>query len=236
MPEATPPLPPDLIVLVPCYNAGELILPVIDTLIEMSAKLIVVDDGSTDGCTRPLMDKPLTLISLPENRGKGHAMMEGFRKALEDPRVACIAVIDADGQHDPLELPRLYQAFRDEKADLLVGSREFKRGKTPRKRRWGNKFTAWLTTALVGQDVPDTQSGYRLHSRHLAEDVLVKVKGGRYDTEMEILVMAARKGYKLTAAPISTIYKDGTSSSHFSKRRDPFKIYWKLLKACLKYR
>jgi glycosyltransferase involved in cell wall biosynthesis len=225
-----------LAVVIPCYNAGNRLKPVAEHTLEICPTLILVDDGSTDGCISTVKELPLELISFPENRGKGHAMLAGFRRAVSTADIDCVAMLDADGQHDPSELPSLHKTFQEEEVDLLIGSRIFRKGLAPRKRRWANRFTAWLTTLLLGQEIADTQSGYRLHSRRLVEAILGSVRGGRYDTEMEILVLAARRGFKVSAAPISTIYKDGTSSSHFSKRRDPFRIYWKLFRAGWKYR
>ena len=78
---------------------------------------------------------------------------------------------------------------------------------------------------LLRQPIPDTQSGYRIHSRRFVEDVLATIPGGRYETEMAILVKAAREGYRLVSEPIRTIYEEGNRSSHFNRLRDSYRIY-----------
>jgi glycosyltransferase involved in cell wall biosynthesis len=227
---------PKLAVLVPCYNAGPRLSQVIQAIVDIHPRVFVVDDGSTDGATRMLGGMGIELITLPVNRGKGHALLAGFTVALADPNVDCVATMDADGQHDPRELHQLVQVFRRNHADLLIGSRVFTGSHVPFRSRLGNVFTSRLTKLLLGKKIPDTQSGYRLHSRKLLDQVLKRVPGGRYETEMEILVLACRRGFNVAAEPIATIYEDGNRSSHFSPLRDSWRIYRKLFAATLKSR
>ncbi len=219
--------------VVPCFNAGERVAPVIAGLSELLDHVIVVDDGSTDGAAEPLRELGATVIVFPENQGKGFAMMRGFKEALALPDVTCAAIVDADGQHNPNELPGLYEAFVEQNADLVIGAREFDQAHVPWRSRFGNKLTAGITRILLGQRISDTQSGFRLHSRRLLEFVVGEIPGGRYETEMEILVKAVRAGFRVTTAPIQTIYEEGNPSSHFNKFRDSFRIYRKLLKVSL---
>ncbi|GMW01217.1 MAG: hypothetical protein AMXMBFR84_23540 [Candidatus Hydrogenedentota bacterium] len=223
-----------LAVVVPCYNAGNKIRPVIEKALQVLPTIIVVDDGSTDGAPQSLHDLPVRVLHLSPNQGKGFAMIAGFREALTDSAVTCVAILDADGQHDPAELPRLYDVFDSQKADLVIGSRSFDQAHVPLRSRLGNKLTARLTGILLGQQVQDTQSGFRLHSRTFLDYILSAVPGGRYDTEMEILVRAVRKGYKVAACPIQTIYETGNPTSHFNKFRDSYRIYKRLLVTSLR--
>ncbi len=225
---------PALAAVVPCYNAGPALRRVTEGLIGRTASVIIVDDGSTDGFTRKLDDLPIVLRRFPENRGKGYALLEGFRAALSMPAVECVAVVDADGQHDPAELPRLYEAFRQQGADLLIGARQFYGGYVPWASRFGNTVTVVLTGLLLGRRIPDTQSGYRLHSRRLLHHIVNNVAGGRYDTEMEILVAAVRNGFTVTSTPIQTLYERGNPSSHFRKISDSWRIYRRLFRAALR--
>lgn len=223
-------LPPNLAAIVPCYNAGPRILPVVETLTEYVETVIVVDDGSSDGCTEPVRNTPARLISFPQNRGKGFALMQGYASALKDPRVTCVASLDADGQHDPAELPGLYRAFEDQHADLLVGAREFGGSQVPLRSRFGNTVTIAVVSKLLGQRLPDTQSGYRLLSRRFLEAMIPVVEGGRYETEMELIGRAIAGGYTVASHPIQTIYEEGNKSSHFRKISDSVRIYRTLLR------
>lgn len=220
-----------LVAIIPCYNAGGRVRSVAEGVLTQVSKLIVVDDGSTDESINSLTDLPAAFVTLTPNRGKGHALLAGFREALKDPEMACICVLDADGQHDPAEIPRLHQAFRDTGADLVIGSRVFDGGRVPWRSRFGNKVTVTVTALLLRRRLPDTQCGFRILSRAFVESVLETVQGGRYETEMEIIVKAIREKWATESVPIRTIYEEGNASSHFRKFHDSFRIYSRLLKA-----
>lgn len=235
MPLETPPpapaLPPDITAIVPCYNAGDRVRPVAVGILAQLPKLIVVDDGSTDSSIDSLRDLALDILTLTPNRGKGHALLAGLQRALEDPQCACICLLDADGQHNPEEIPRLYKAFRDSGAGLVIGARVFSGGHIPLRSRFGNKVTILATALLLRHRLPDTQCGFRLLSRAFAERVLAKVDGGRYETEMAIIALALRERHPIVSVPISTIYEQGNASSHFRKIQDSYRIYARLFRA-----
>lgn len=219
-----------LAAVVPCYNAGARVLPVVEQLVQVAGRVVVVDDGSTDGCIDALRGLPIDLLHFPANRGKGHALLAGFARAMEDSGVRAICVLDADGQHNPQELPRFVRAFEEQAPDLIIGARQFGGGHVPLRSRFGNVLTVGVTRLLLGTRLPDTQCGFRLLSRPFAEAVVREVAGGRYETEMEIIVKAIRSGRKVIPVSIATIYEAGNASSHFHKLRDSFLIYARLLR------
>lgn len=227
------PLPGDLAVVVPAYNVGDKLPPVLQNLFKVARKIIVVNDGSTDGCVDCVDTQSITVLTFPKNRGKGHALVTGYHKALEDPQVNCVAVLDADGQHDPAELPRLHAEFKKRDADFVIGARTFDRSRVPFRSWLGNVLTVRALALFLGQRLPDTQSGYRLLSRRFLEDVLPTLRGGRYETEMELIGRAIRGGFAIESVPIRTIYVDNNATSHFRKVRDSYLIYRTLLKTAL---
>lgn len=215
----------------PCFNAGDRVRPVALGVLDRLSGLIIVDDGSTDHSIDSLRDLPVDILTLQPNRGKGYALLAGFRRALEDPECACICVLDADGQHNPEEIPRLYDAFRETGADLIIGSRVFTGGHIPWRSRFGNKVTIFATALLLRHRLPDTQCGFRLLSRDFAEGVVAAIEGGRYETEMAIIALAIRQRRPIVSVPISTIYEQGNVSSHFRKFQDSYRIYARLFRA-----
>jgi glycosyltransferase involved in cell wall biosynthesis len=221
----------DLTVVIPCYNAGHRVHGVVERALAFVDRVFVIDDGSTDHGVDALRGLPVHVIAFPENRGKGAALLEGFRAALHDPDTCCVAVIDADGQHDPAELPALYAAFQAQHADLVIGARAFDARTVPWPSRFGNKLTAAITARLFQRRLPDTQSGFRLHSRRFLEAVLAHVPGGRYETEMAIVIQAIRGGYTIESVPIQTLYEAGNASSHFRRIRDSLRVYRTLIRA-----
>ncbi len=221
-------LPKALAVVVPAFNAGSLVAEVIKRLEPYVHTICLVDDGSTDNCVEGLESTVTQILTLPENNGKGYALLKGYAQLLEDEAITCIAVLDADGQHDEKELPRLYETFLEEKADFLIGARDFDTGYVPLRSRIGNKTTKVISGLLLGRHLPDTQSGYRLISRNYLEKELDNIPGGRYETEMHMIAIAIRGEYTLASSPIRTIYETGNHSSHFNVTRDSFLIYRKL--------
>lgn len=222
---------PGAVAVIPCYNAGGRMRPVAEGVLSRLPNLIVVDDGSTDGSIASLEGLTFQLVRLPENRGKGHALLAGFRAALADPAVECVCALDADGQHDPAEIPRLVGAFRETGADLVIGSRVFDGAHVPWRSRFGNTLTVTVTAWLLGRRLPDTQCGFRVLSRAFIEDIVASVEGGRYETEMAIIVKAIREDWRIESVPIQTIYEKGNASSHFRKIQDSYRIYRRLIGA-----
>jgi len=218
-------------VVVPCYNAGPRLRLVLEKALRHTPHVIVVDDGSSDGAVEAVRDLEVHAISLRPNQGKGVALIAGFRAALEMPGIEHVCVIDADGQHDPAELPSLVNTCETQHADLVIGTRAFDLPQVPWRSRFGNKLTAALASKLLGAAVVDTQSGYRLHSRRFAEAIVRDISGGRYETEMEILIKAVREGFVIVGVPIATVYEPGNPSSHFHKLRDSWRIYSRLFHA-----
>ena len=225
----------DVVVVIPCFNAGDRVRAVVAAVRSQVARVILVDDGSTDGGADQATDLA-QVLRFERNRGKGHALIAGIEQALNMPDLRVIALMDADGQHDAGALPGLYDAFLHEQADLLVGARRFDRRQAPWASRIGNKTTAWITARMFGCDLPDTQSGFRLLSPRFARAFVNTVPGGRYETEMRMLVMAIRGDYKIASAPIATIYEAGNANSHFRKIRDSLRVYVALLQEMVRGR
>ena len=223
-----------VVAIIPCFNAGARVRPVAEGVLAQVPALIVVDDGSTDGCIDTLAGLDARIERLGRNRGKGHALLAGIRAALADPALRWVVLLDADGQHDPREIPGLLAAAEAQGADLHIGARVFSGQAVPWRSRFGNTVTVSVAGLLLGRRLPDTQCGFRVLSRRFAEAVARDVAPGRYETEMEIIVKAVREGYVVGHSPIQTLYEAGNASSHFHKLRDSFLIYSRLFRAVLR--
>ena len=219
----------NVVVVIPCFNAGNRLGGAVQDALAQVERVIVVDDGSTDGGMDGIKGMPVQTVTFSENRGKGHALIAGIRAALELQEGAVIALMDADGQHDATELPGLFACFKSEAADLLIGTRCFDQEQVPWRSRFGNQMTVWIMGRLCGRHLPDTQCGFRLLSPRFARRFVEKVPGGRYETEMRMLLLAIREGFHIASTPIATLYEPGNPSSHFQKVRDSYRIYRVLL-------
>ena len=199
--------------LVPAYQAAGHLAAVLGRLSALAhpPETLVVDDGSNDGTGDIARRAGVRVLVFPENRGKGHALLAGFR-ALEE--FDGVVTLDADGQHPPECLPAFIEAA-ERGADLVLGMRRLS-GDMPLIRRLANGVASGWASWLAGQPVGDSQCGFRLYGRRpLAQTPLTP---GRYEVESEVIVRAARLGFRLAQVPIPTVY--GTEESHIRTMRD----------------
>jgi len=196
----------DILAVIPAYNeevhVGVVVRQVLNYL-----PALVIDDGSKDGTAQAAREGGAVVLTQNPNQGKGQALKLAFDYA-ETHGYAAVITLDADGQHDPLEIPAFIQTFAQNQSDLIIGAREFKH--MPIIRRAGNTAGRLILSLAVGQEVLDNQSGYRLISRRLMLDMLESQEEG-FEFEVEMLVRCLKNGYKLDWVPIKTIYADEKS-------------------------
>ncbi len=189
------------VALIPAYEEGP---RVADVVRGASAYLpvLVVDDGSTDDTADRAASAGATVLRQRPNQGKGAALRAGFRRALADGATA-VVTLDADGQHDPAEIPAFLDAWRQTGADLIIGRRDFSR--MPPTRQLANRLGGLAMSWAAGRDIPDNQSGYRLLSRRLIERIAGSDEAG-FEFEIEMIATCLRSGFALDWVPIRTIY------------------------------
>jgi glycosyltransferase involved in cell wall biosynthesis len=197
----------DVVALIPAYNADRFVEEVARVAAGF-VPVIAVNDGSTDGTLAALSRTPAIVIDQQPNQGKGIALRRGFGEALERGARAVIT-LDADGQHDPREIPLFLDRFRATGADLIIGERDFSR--MPLVRRTSNTIGRRAFSWALGRYVADNQSGYRLLSRRLVEAVLDSDESG-FEFEMDMIVVCLERGWAIDGVPIRTIYGDEKSN------------------------
>ena len=190
-----------IVAVVPAFDEGPRIAAVVQGA-SAHLPVVVVDDGSRDDTAARAREAGALVIPQRPNQGKGAALRAGFRHALAS---GCDAVVtlDADGQHDPGEIPRFIEAFRRTGAELVIGRRDFRR--MPSVRRLSNELGGRAFSWAVGRRIPDNQSGYRLVGRRLMEDLLTSRETG-FEFEVEMITTSIRAGYDVAWVPIRTIY------------------------------
>ncbi len=196
------PSSPRLLALIPAYNEAGRVGGVV-AAVRARLPVLVVDDGSADGTARLAEEAGATVLRQQPNQGKGAALRAGFRWALEAGYDA-VLTLDADGQHDPAEIPAFVEAFTAQGADLVIGERSFRQMPFPR--NLSNTVGRALFSWALGQPVRDNQSGYRLLSRRMMEATLSSREGG-FEFEVEMIVTCVQRGYRLVGVPIRTIYE-----------------------------
>jgi GT2 family glycosyltransferase len=152
------------------------------------------------------------------------ALRTGFEAAVGAGTEAVITM-DSDGQHLASEAGRFVDAW-EEGADVVVGDRMADNDNMPWLRKRTNEFTSWVISRVAGARIPDSQNGYRLFDAEVLRSV--KLESRRYDMESEILIRAARQGYRIASVPISTIYHDEESSINpFVDTFRFFRLVWR---------
>lgn len=201
----------DVVVLIPVFNEAAFIGQVVAGVREQAERVLVVDDGSTDGTAEAAEQRGAEVIRVPRNQGKGNAIRTGVEQILKG-RVQWVVIMDGDGQHLPAELGRFLAQRSLGDQQVVVGRRSFDRKVMPLVRLWTNRLTSALISWRCGQSVPDSQCGYRMLPRRALEILLAKSTRGRFDFETEMLFILSRAGFQITSVPISTVYGDEESS------------------------
>jgi len=190
------------------YNEARYVGSIVLQARQYVEEVIVVDDGSTDNTARVAELAGATVIRHDENRGKGAAIQSILAEAKKrNPDI--LVLLDADAQHDPNEIPALIKPV-SEGFDLVIGSREAQKDKTPRYRRIGQKVIFRSSRLSSKANVVDSESGFRALSPKAINELELKAKG--FAIESEMITRAADKNLKITEVPISNIYtKDGST-------------------------
>ena len=201
-------------ILIPIYNHADGIVSVIERARPLALPIWVVDDGSTDGTTACLRNVAgIAVLRHEKNLGKGAAILTGFAALHETADWAI--TLDADGQHDPLDIPVLIRAIPQGRRPIVVGSRQGMSGAdVPWTSRFGRKFSNFWVRAAGGPVLSDTQSGMRIYP--LPEAIRLGVTARRFQFEVEILVRARWQGIPVLEAPVGVSYTPGGKRvSHF---------------------
>jgi glycosyltransferase involved in cell wall biosynthesis len=217
------PVSGEIIALIPAYNEVSHLADVVKGALKY-VPVVVIDDGSADGTGATAALAGAKVLAHKLNQGKGAALNTGFAYAVQRQAAAAIT-LDADGQHDPDEIPLFINAFRAGEGDIIIGRRTFT--KMPPVRQFANRTGSWLLAKAMGQPVPDNQSGFRL----LSGDVMraIRPSSARFEAEVEILLRAQLAGFRVGWVPIKTIYADEVS--HFHPLRDTLlflKMVWRI--------
>jgi dolichyl-phosphate beta-glucosyltransferase len=211
---------PDLSIVIPAYNEELRLERTVRDAVEYfrstrpSFELIVVDDGSRDetsGLVRRLSDQlpEVRLIRLAANHGKGYAVRSGVVNSLG--RLVLFA--DADGATPFPEIERL-EAALEAGADLAVGSRALHaqgvRVKAKLYRHLIGRTFHWLVESLTVKGVKDTQCGFKLFRAAVAHDLFSRMRMNGFSFDVEVLVMAKRRGYRIAEVPVNWVHQPGS--------------------------
>lgn len=215
---------PKIIVAMPAYNEEKYIGSMVLAAKQFAGEVIVINDGSKDQTSKIARLAGATVIDHEKNNGYGSSIQTIIAEASKK-KPDVLIIMDADGQHQSEEIPRLVKAVL-EGNDLVIGSRKLQKDhSTPLYRKVGQKILLYLTNFQSGKKLTDTESGFRAFSKK-AIDVLVMDEGGMA-VSAETVVRAAEKGLKIKEVPVSIIYT--TDGSTLNPVRHGFQVLGSLL-------
>lgn len=195
-------------VLIPSYNEARTIGGIVKELRAKGLQVYVVDDGSGDDTAVIAEREGAVVLKHAANLGKGASVREGFKKIRESEFEAVI-IMDGDGQHRISDIDNFIKRADEAGADMVVGNRMSDVSAMPFIRIQTNHFMSGLLSKMAGQYVPDTQCGFRYIKRSVIEKI--RLDSSNFEIESEMIIKAARAGFKIDSVPIETVYQDEKS-------------------------
>jgi glycosyltransferase involved in cell wall biosynthesis len=189
-------------VIIPAYRAHRTVAAVVRGARLHVESVVVVDDGSDDATAEVARMAGADVVRHARNAGKGEALTTGLARARQLGFDTAVT-LDADGQHDPAEIPAVAHGSADPRA-LVLGVRDLRRAGAPSANVFSNSISNFFLSLFIGQSLPDTQCGYRRYP--VRETLALGMVGWQYEWEAEVLLRAARAGLPLVSVPITVVY------------------------------
>lgn len=199
-------------IIIPVYlHSGKLpeLLDQLNVYVSME-DVLVVDDGSPEASALTATAFGAHTIHHSENQGKGAALQKGL-EYWGIRGYDWVITLDADGQHDPAEIPKFRKAIEADQYDVIIGSRLHDLSSMPLDRQFSNRTTSRLISRLTGKYIHDSQSGYR--AIRLASVAGINWYEPGFAFESEMIVRLAKRDARLHFIPIRSIYPKGQKSS-----------------------
>jgi glycosyltransferase involved in cell wall biosynthesis len=206
----------DILILIPAFNEQANLAEVVKGVRAYlaDARILVVDDGSSDRTSAVARDAGASVVRHPFNLGVGTALQTGYKYAVQNG-FSYVIQLDADGQHSPSYLPRFVKKLQETEADLIIGSRFLtqRRIDLSLTRRIGNGLFGKIVSFLIGEKLSDPTSGYRA----LKSTVLQFCVGDQYAfdyPDADFLLTIHKMGYRMEEIPIDVLPRRNGVSQH----------------------
>ncbi len=224
---------PSIIVIIPAHNEEKTIKRVIYEIRKLNLpnmRILVIDDGSTDETSHNAILAGVTSIRHEINLGIGATLKTGYEAALlGHPDI--VVQLDADGQHNPSEMPKLIQPILDGRAEVVIGSRFLGSVEDLSYiRDLGIRFFNWVTRKIISKSITDVTSGYRAYQANILEELLDFKSDDHWAVELTIKI--AKKNFRIIEVPV-TMKKRKEGTSQFKKVSTfllyPFRVLWRVI-------
>lgn len=192
-----------IIAVIPAYNEGKRIGPVVAGTKKVVDQVIVVDDGSSDDTARVAESAGATVVQHSENCGAGAATMTGI-EAARALGAEAIVTLDADEQHDPRDIPALLAPILADRADIVFADRFGQRNHIPFIRRFFNAIGNIVTLVVTGKWVNDSQCGFKAFGPRAVREVQIRMSGYEFCTEL--VRETVQRRWRTAEVPIKVLY------------------------------
>ncbi len=216
----------EIAIIIPAYNPNKTLVTLVR---QLKAKgyttIIVINDGSRYECEKYFLEikNDINLLENSTNQGKGESLKRGFQYILEKKlKVKGVITVDSDGQHKIEDIEKVKNRFLKNRNSVVLGERNFNKRNTPLKNRLGNKVASKWLQLKMGVELKDTQTGLRAIPMECLGE-LVKIKGKRYEYEMNMLFYWITTKRNIVTEEIRAIYSKH-QKGHFRTIRDAIKI------------
>lgn len=213
-----------IIAVIPAYNEGSRIAAVVKAAKKYVDRVIVADDGSADDTAMQAEGVGALVIRHRQNCGAGAATMTGIEAARRLGATAIIT-LDADEQHDPVNIPDLLMPIKENKADIVFANRFGQKNTIPFIRRVFNGLGNVVTLMATGKWVSDSQCGYKAFGPKAIKDIQLRMSGFEFCTE--IVRESVQHKWRIAQVPVKVIYSEYTlakGQSFANGIRTAFKI------------
>ena len=214
--------------VIPCWNEAQTIASLVHSVRRHIPNVVVVDDGSRDKTAKLAAEAGAWVVSHPQNLGKGAAVKTGLTTAMRKGFDRAL-LMDGDGQHRPDDIPAFVQKAEAARAALVIGNRMHDAGSIPWLRRQVNRWMSWQISRRVGENLPDTQCGFRLVDLRIW--AALPCRSRHFEIESEMLVTFLDAGCRVEFVPIQVIGR--AAHSHINPLTDAWRWrrWWRSLPA-----
>lgn len=198
---------PKVAIIIPAYNEGSVIKTVLENVLSKYGNVICIDDGSTDNTAKQVQATNAKLITHPINLGQGAAIQTGIDFALIHPETEYFVTFDSDGQHSLKDVQKMLSVIRNEKLDIVLGSRFLgSSNNMPKLKKALLKYAVIFSNRTSGTKLTDAHNGLRVFNRRVAEELNITMPD--FSHASEIINRIGEKKYKYKEVPVTITYSE----------------------------